>query len=216
MSVSPWQFKELGGSQDWVEQSDELWNYRWLQAINDVKPDIVEIVTWNDYGESHYIGDINPNVDLGSLAPMYVNGFVHAPWRNVAQYYIQWYKSGAAPVVENDQVVFWYRAHPKNASCSQGDVPRNSAYPADAVFALALLKDNATITLDIGSNHQQFNAGPGASMGSVSFPSEDSQIPFIQILDPSSGAVRKSGYGSVYVTRSCDYYNFNPFVGIIQ
>jgi hypothetical protein len=46
-AVSPWQFKELGGDQNWVENSDSLWKYRWEQAIKDVKPDIVEIVTWN-------------------------------------------------------------------------------------------------------------------------------------------------------------------------
>ena len=60
MGVSPAQFKELGGTNDWVELADTLWKYRWEQAIEDVKPDIVEIITWNDYGESHYIGDINP------------------------------------------------------------------------------------------------------------------------------------------------------------
>lgn len=83
-----------------MELGDTLWNYRWVQAIQEVKPDIIEIgasgvkssgqclfllillVTWNDYGEmdlifiplslsviriaeSHYIGDINPNVDPG-------------------------------------------------------------------------------------------------------------------------------------------------------
>lgn len=31
---------------DWVELSDTLWYYRWLQAIQDVNPDIVEIVTY--------------------------------------------------------------------------------------------------------------------------------------------------------------------------
>jgi glucan endo-1,3-alpha-glucosidase len=55
LAVSPWQFKELGGGNNWVEQSDTLWKYRWEQTLQ-VKPDIVEIVTWNDYGESHYIG----------------------------------------------------------------------------------------------------------------------------------------------------------------
>lgn len=42
-AVSPWQFKNIDGAGDWVELSDTLWNYRWLQAVNDVKPDIVEI-----------------------------------------------------------------------------------------------------------------------------------------------------------------------------
>lgn len=96
-AVSPWQFKNLGGEQNWVEQSDKLWKYRWEQAIQ-LKPDIVEIVTWNDYAESHYIGDINPIVNLGDLAPHYVNGFVHAPWRVVAQYYISVYKTGSATI----------------------------------------------------------------------------------------------------------------------
>ncbi|KAG1853385.1 glycoside hydrolase family 71 protein [Suillus subluteus] len=107
MSVSPWQFKNLDGAGDWVEYSDTLWNYHWQQAVNDVKPDIVEIATWNDYGESHYIGDINPNVYLGTQAPLYVDGFTHAAWRD----------TGSAPTITKDEAVFWYRAWPKAVNC---------------------------------------------------------------------------------------------------
>ncbi|KAJ7926937.1 glycoside hydrolase family 71 protein [Mycena leptocephala] len=214
MSVSPWQFKDIDSNNAWVELGDTLWNYRWLQAIQDVKPDIIEIVTWNDYAESHYIGDINPNVDLGDAAPNYVNGFPHAAWRIIAQYYISWYKTGKAPTVTNDVVVFWYRAHPKAVSCSGGWAPRMASFPADAVFAMSLLSTPATISLDIGSTHAQFNGGVGATLGSVNFPVEDSQIPFIQII--RNGQTVKSGFGSVFVTQSCSWYNFNPFVGVIQ
>jgi glucan endo-1,3-alpha-glucosidase len=49
-AVSPWQFKN-GPSDAWVELSDTLIKYRWEQAINTVKPDIVEVLTFNDYGE---------------------------------------------------------------------------------------------------------------------------------------------------------------------
>ncbi|KAG9007239.1 hypothetical protein FRB93_008062 [Tulasnella sp. JGI-2019a] len=168
----------------------------------------------NDYAESHYIGDINPNVDLGTLAPNYVDGFDHSHWRVVAQYYISLYKNGVAPTVTDDQVVFWFRAHPKGVTCSTGTLPRNAAYPVDAVFAMAILSDSATITLDIGSNHYQWNASPGVSMGSVPFPVEDAQIPFIQII--KNGVVVKSGYGSTYVTNSCSHYNSNPWVGILS
>ncbi|KAJ7511133.1 glycoside hydrolase family 71 protein [Mycena galericulata] len=214
MSVSPWQFKDIDANDAWVELGDTLWNYRWLQAIQDVVPDIVEIVTWNDYAESHYIGDINPNVNLGTAAPNYVNGFPHAAWRIIAQYYISWYKTGTAPTVTDDVVVFWYRAHPKNVTCSGGWAPRMSTFPADAVFAMSLLGTPATISLDIGSTHAQFNAGVGAAIGSVNFPVEDAQIPFIQII--RNGETVKSMYGSVYVTQSCSWYNFNPFVGVVQ
>ncbi|KAJ7266343.1 glycoside hydrolase family 71 protein [Mycena rebaudengoi] len=214
MSVSPWQFKDIDSNNAWVEQSDTLWNYRWLQAINDVKPDIVQIVTWNDYAESHYIGDINPNVDLGSAAPNYVNGFPHAAWRIIAQYYISWYKHGVAPQVTNDVVVFWYRAHPKSVSCNGGWLPRMSTFPADQIFAVSLLSTPATISLDVGSTHSQFTGNVGATLGSINFPTEDSQIPFIQII--RNGVTAKSGLGSVFITRSCSWYNFNPFVGVIQ
>jgi glucan endo-1,3-alpha-glucosidase len=97
---------------NWVEYSDFLWTYRWNQAIQDVNPDIIEIgmfpyllftyqeaqptpVTWNDYAESHYIGDINPNVVLDPDAQQYVLGMVHSPWRIPAQHFIQWWKTGS-------------------------------------------------------------------------------------------------------------------------
>ncbi|KIJ64933.1 glycoside hydrolase family 71 protein [Hydnomerulius pinastri MD-312] len=215
LPVSPWQFKNLDGAGDWVEYSDTLWNYRWEQAVSDVKPDIVEIVTWNDYGESHYIGDINPNVDLGTQAPLYVDGFVHAAWRDVAQYYISWYKNGVAPTITKDEVVFWYRAWPKAITCSTGTLPRNAAFPEDAVFALAMLKDTATITLAIGSNEVNFTGGPGITMGSVPFPPEDSQIPYIEISRDGTKVV--DTHGSMYINQEgCSYYNFNPFVGSVS
>lgn len=105
VAVSPWQFKNFGTSDtDWVEQSDTLWNTRWTQAVNTVKPDIIEIATWNDYGESHYIGDINPNVYIGD-ASNYVNGFDHSPWRVLAKYYISYYKNGTPPAITVSR--FW-------------------------------------------------------------------------------------------------------------
>lgn len=213
MSVSPWQFKDLNGD-GWVQQSDTLWNYRWKQVIDDVQPDIVEIVTWNDYGESHYICDVNTKVDMGD-AINYVSGLSHAAWRTVAQYYISWYKNGSKPVLTEDTVVYWYRTHPKGVSCSGGTPPRMSTYPEDAIFALAMLADStpqATITLDVGSNHAEFIAGGGnLTMGQVAFPSEDGQTPWFKIV--KNGATSKEGSGNHDIKNSCSYYNFNPTVG---
>lgn len=55
-------------------------------------------VTWDDYGESHYISDINPNVQL-QQASNYVDGFVHSNWRDVAHYYIHRFTSGTQPTL---------------------------------------------------------------------------------------------------------------------
>ncbi|KAL0955994.1 hypothetical protein HGRIS_002171 [Hohenbuehelia grisea] len=219
MAVSPWQFKNLGSSggdlnNDWVELSDTLWKYRWEQAINTVVPDIVEIVTWNDYAESHYIGAVNPNVFMDADAHAYVDGMDHTGWQLIAKYYISWYINGSPPVIQDDQVVVWYRLHPKNAVCSTPSKPRNSQFPADAIFGFAMLKSPATVTMDIGlNNHVEWNAPAGVSLGQVPFPQQDSQIPFIQIIRNNN--VELSGFGSAFVTQSCQTYNFNAFIDVV-
>lgn len=97
--------------------------------------------------------------------------------------------------------------------CNSSNRPRNSDFPVDAVFAFALLKEEATISLDIGSSHTEFRAGPGVTMGSVGFPVEDAQVPYIQII--KNGKNDKRGYGAMAVTKICPSYNFNPFVGLV-
>ncbi|KAH7105054.1 glycosyl hydrolase family 71-domain-containing protein [Auriculariales sp. MPI-PUGE-AT-0066] len=92
MGVSPWQFKNLAG-QAWIQNSDYLYKYRWEQAINEVKPDIVELITWNDYGESHYMIDINPIVGLDPDSTKYINGVDHTAWQVMTKYYISWFKA---------------------------------------------------------------------------------------------------------------------------
>ena len=58
MGVSPWFYTDLPAyNKHRVWRGDDLWHDRWQQAIA-LQPDIVQIVTWNDFGESHYIGPI--------------------------------------------------------------------------------------------------------------------------------------------------------------
>ncbi|KAK0467234.1 glycoside hydrolase family 71 protein [Desarmillaria tabescens] len=178
-------------------------------------PDIVEIVTWNDYAESHYTGDINPNVALYDAAS-YVTGIDHAAWRIVAQYYISYFKSGSAPTITEDQVVFWYRVHPREATCSGGTQPRMYNFPADAVFALAMLAEDETVAVDIGStSHTEFAAKGGElTMGVAYFPFEDNQTPAVSLV--RNGATVKSTNGPQPITTNCSYYNFNPVVGALS
>jgi len=212
MAVSPWQFKDLGGD-GWVQFSDTLPVYRWQQAIDTVKPDIVEIITWNDYAESHYLADTTDKMDLYDAAN-YVNGYSHAGWRTLYQYYISWYLTGVKPTITEDKIIYWYRTHPKAAQCSGGWRVRNSQYPSDAIFSAVMLSSPAKATIDIGlNNHKEWDAPSGVSINSVPFPSSDNEIPFFQLI--RNNAVYKSGHGSKYVTKGCSWYNFNPFTGVL-
>lgn len=190
--------------------------------MTEVQPDIIEIQTWNDWAESHYLRDLPESFDSGpasaELGKMgnYVKGQSHSAWRLIANYYIAWYKSGAAPKITEDQVVYWYRRHPKDATCESGASVRNSNLPKDAVFAWALVQDNATITMSAGSNSLwTFGAdSSGPKMGMVPFPDDlgDGILPEVSI---TIGQNTITGNASTYITSDCDYQNFNPVVGLV-
>jgi len=75
MPVSPWFYTNMPGfDKNWLWRGksyfflyalydadnligDDLWRDRWEQVLW-VKPDYVQIISWNDYGESHHIGPL--------------------------------------------------------------------------------------------------------------------------------------------------------------
>ena len=79
-AVAPWFFTHFGAdtfNKNFIFDGDEhLWVSRWENVIaNRDKVSLVEIVTWNDFGESHYIGPIHgaqPN------SQAWVDGFEHS------------------------------------------------------------------------------------------------------------------------------------------
>ena len=96
--------------------TDQLYPTRWQSVIaaRDQIP-MVEVITWNDFGESHYIGPIKgsqPN------SQAWVNGFDHTAWLDMTNYFATAYKTGSYPTVTTDKVYLWARPHPKDASSS--------------------------------------------------------------------------------------------------
>ncbi|KAK6432630.1 hypothetical protein LTR95_011201 [Oleoguttula sp. CCFEE 5521] len=230
MSVSPWQYKDLNNGNPldaWVAFSDTLFPDRFAQLTNkEVQPDIIEILTWNDFCESHYLRDLPDQHDtsakdyvvLGDMGN-YVWGQNHAPWRIIAKYYISWWKSGSPPPIIMDQVIYWYRVHPKDASCYYGSSTaiKNANMPADAMFAWALVKDSATISMTVGSNqYHTFTAdGSGPAMGQVPFPSDLGSGVTPEVAIVRNGQTIYTGKGSQTISSSCQWQNFNPNVNLV-
>jgi glucan endo-1,3-alpha-glucosidase len=227
--MSPWQYKDLNNGNPldaWVAYSDTLFPNRFKQITSDrtVQPDIIEIISWNDFCESHYIRDLPSQdinskdyVELGNMGS-YVYGQNHAPWRIIAKYYITWWKTGSPPPITMDQVVYWHRIHPKETPCNGGSEVRNNEYPEDAVFAWALVKDASTISMSVGTNkYWNFQAdGYGPAMGMVPFPpyvSGTGVTPQVSIM--RQGKVIALGSSSVPISTSCNYQNFNPVVNLV-
>jgi hypothetical protein len=189
MPVSPWFFTNLPGyNKNWIWRGDDLWYDRWQQVLK-IKPEFVEIITWNDYGESHYIGPLRSD-DFGLFtygqAPYnYAAKFPHDGWRNFLPYVIDTYKNGAAPAITSEEVLTWYRINP-NTACSTGGTTGNTASQGqvevsptlvdlDAVYVSALLNSSANFDVTIGSTtvtgtwRNKPLGGSGIYHGSVPF-----------------------------------------------
>lgn len=213
----------------WVAYSDTLFPDRFSALAggsNGINPDIIEILTWNDFAESHYLRDLPPQynenakdfVELGDMGN-YVWGQNHAAWRVIAKYYLTLWKTGSPPAITTDQVVFWYRIHPKDAVCSGGSSTgvRNHLFPDDAVFAWALVKSPATISMSVGSNkYQTFQAdSSGPVVGKANFPADLSATgvkPEVAIM--RNNKLVRWAQGSKAISTNCAWQNFNPVVNL--
>lgn len=225
MGVSPWFYTDLPQySKAWVWRGDNAWSLRWNQTL-ELLPEFVEIVTWNDYGESHYIG---PIVDAGipSGAEVYVDGYPHEAWLQTLKYQIAAYKhaynaANAAPVVDANKVVFWYRTSP--ASAGSTDVVGNNAkttanpngyqteYPIteileDEVFAIVLATEAGTASITIGSSTSSYGIVAGQNFISKAFDGNTGTV------SVSFGSISGSGV-DITAEPASGTANFNTWVG---
>ncbi|KOC14525.1 glycosyl hydrolase family 71 protein [Aspergillus flavus AF70] len=164
MPVSPWFYTNLVRyHKNWVWQGDDLWYTRWQQVL-ELEPEYVEILTWNDYGESHYIGPIHQSglavFDYGQAPFDYAKDMPHDGWRSFLPYVIDLYKNGGKDAdIKDEGLVSWYRVNPASA-CSSGKTTGNTETQAqqtlepqevlqDKVFFSALLESSADISVTI-------------------------------------------------------------------
>lgn len=161
MAVSPMFYTNLPGyDKNWLWNSAYLWFDRWQEVLF-LQPDYVQIISWNDWGECHYIGPQDSTQWDGVFGPTkgnasynYVDGFSHDGFRLILPYLIDLYKTNTT-VFEYEQLLVWGSAPP----CSGGSTPLNTAsqlqeeFPADELnyqqqtYFMAILMNRANISL---------------------------------------------------------------------
>ncbi|KAF9730978.1 hypothetical protein PMIN02_008903 [Paraphaeosphaeria minitans] len=205
--VSPWFFTDFA-SKAWVFPGDLLWFRRWNEILA-LAPKMLEIITWNDYGESHYVGsdsETSLHNDDGSSA--WANGFPHDGWLEMAQPYIAAFKAGSKEIsVTEDKLVYWYRPTPK-AACGAFD---GIDTLQDAVFVVALLQSAGSVTVTSGGNTQTFDAPAGASAYQVAMGTGAQTFALSR-----NGASVLSATGGLEITENCSPINLNAFVGVAK
>lgn len=130
---------------------------RWQQVFN-LKPEFVEIISWNDFGESHYIGPLDDRqyeaFEIGEAPFNYVKDMPHDGWRIHLPWLIDTYKN-LNPTVGTESAVIWFRKS-EGAHCQDGGTTGNtatqlqieydpSAIFQDKIFIAALLAEPAYI-----------------------------------------------------------------------
>ncbi|KAK4133767.1 glycoside hydrolase family 71 protein [Trichocladium antarcticum] len=161
MGVSPWFYTRLPQwDKHWYCSSESLWYDRWQQVLETL-PDFVQIITWNDFGESSYICDI-ASEQIVSGAEDYVVGHSHSSFRAVLPYLIAAYKAGSANVdcPGEDTAVAWYRTTPAHlhencgAAWGQGGSDSAACGARDVISIMAVTRGPASITATIGESRE--------------------------------------------------------------
>lgn len=234
MPVSPWFYTNLPGyNKNWLWRSDGLWEARWAEVVR-LQPDFVQILTWNDYGESHYIGPVREKAlglfDAAGAGVNYVRGMEHEGWRASLGFWIARYKAGATVqaaaaagggVVE-ERLVVSYRRYPCSA-CADGQTTggnRNfgeTVVPPqqlmqDAVFYSVALDgvEDVTATIVIGSSPQAGTLKLVEGSGGGGAGLYSGSVPFGGRTGPVSVTVSRGGkvvavvQGGPSITTDCE------------
>ena len=182
MPVSPWFYTNLphSGPRIGSGAATSLWHQRWEQVAERFNPHSWRSLTWNDWGESHYVGPLPP---MDSAIPTGAAGYVqknpHSSWLRDLPHYIAQYKN--APRPDDSHVTFWYRLNPGGSGSSDGTTCNTPDYQstlapqqcvADAVFFTAFVPDNAvaTVNVTVGGSMQSLTApAPGIFHSSVEY-----------------------------------------------
>lgn len=138
-----------------------------MQNRNQV--DIVEIVSWNDYGESTYIGPIGN--DMPSEAEAWVQGFPHQAWLEMTGYYTSAFKTGSWPSITADKVFVWGRPHGKDDNASSDGVgkPQRFDWAEDNLQVVLFATSAGSLTVSQGSSSTTVSVKSGVNKVSIPF-----------------------------------------------
>lgn len=129
MGLSPLQFKHSKDWGNWYRRGEQNLENRFLQVL-DLQPDMLEIQTWNDAGESHYVGySWDEPIEGAPELLAYTQGYDHTGYWEILKPFIQaWkagYTTGSRMFPTNGlaaQGTFWHHTLLANGDCSRDSI----------------------------------------------------------------------------------------------
>ncbi|KAK4703806.1 glucan endo-1,3-alpha-glucosidase, partial [Phenoliferia sp. Uapishka_3] len=191
--------------------------YLQLLAMSHV-PDLIELQTWNDYGESHYIGPVRANAGLpgGTVSSStYVNsGTPHSAILGLISILNVYYKTGVFPIIAQTQlepsgIDHIHREHPPPTTQLVG-----RTIGIDSIYVAVVVKPGSaatTVVVTIGT----FTVTQAVSSGSVNLVKCQlvSGTPSFTFLN-AAGVTLANQSGSE-ITATSVYYDYNFVAGVL-
>lgn len=149
MGISPIQFKAYDAKNNWYRRGEDNLRFRLDQALK-LQPDMLQFQTWNDAGESHYMGNIwDEPMSTSTQIQNMVKDRPHTAYWNIMGPFIKVWKDGATStdnmVPDNGKPVqgaFWHHTLTVDASCGAGGLPKSpdiKTAAEDAVSGIILV-----------------------------------------------------------------------------
>ncbi|OXH33821.1 hypothetical protein J008_02942 [Cryptococcus neoformans] len=139
---------EFGWNKNWIYRSDDLLlPSRFLSLLslpNSRSPSIVQLISMNDYGESH---NIFPVMGAQPGSDSWTTGMDHEGLRWISKYFLQRWRDGKGEVEGIDEVKFvlWYRTKPAamEAEDSVGR-PQNADWAQDLINLFVIIPSSSS------------------------------------------------------------------------
>lgn len=182
----------------------------WKSIITKQNPDIVQLVTWNDYAESTFIQPTRiPETKHNGIRSM-----AHLGYYELLKFYVSWYRTKCKPKISNDGVFYFYRTHANRveaaadrSACSLGPISPSQKWGEikDVIYVTTALTAPAEIVVRIGEMESRLKVQSGLVTTDISFTAG---IPVVELW--RDGNKLLVSYGQPIVVKP-DALNFNVY-----
>ncbi|GAA5954508.1 hypothetical protein JCM3765_004480 [Sporobolomyces pararoseus] len=191
-------------------------HYRDLIELGDRSPDHIELITFNDWGESTYFSPVRDRANQPHETvdtAVYANkDHDHVPFLWLSTYYNLWFKNGAAPKIRNDVIFWWYRGQQTQARPPSDPLEQPAGWEAlsDTIWAVVLVPDNSKASKVVitsgGKEITSQDVSPGVNLVRGEFNAGKQSIS----LRDKTGDELISGSG-VDITDSPTWWDYNYY-----
>ncbi|KAG9204539.1 hypothetical protein G6514_000998 [Epicoccum nigrum] len=184
MGISPLQYKNMNAGNNWYRRGEENLEIRLGQALS-LQPDMLQFQSWNDAGESHYMGNVwqTPMSKSPEIQEL-VKDRPHTAYWPIMKAFIKVWKNGETTtdnmVPANGKPVegaFWHHTLTVDASCGTDKQPKSADIKTAA-------EDVVTAILMVAKG--QTNLKAVVNVGGV-------QLDAVKSLKPGYNALKFSG-----------------------